>query len=256
VAVVSESFAREWLSGMEPIAARLLVDDNDGRPRPLEVVGIVGDVQQIALDSPATWDIYLPYAQVHADNIGLAAGNMFWLVRTPGAPMTLATAVAQAVRRVDAGVAASEIRPLDSYVNDSLSPRRFGLVLMSAFAITALALAVTGIFAVVACAIRERTRELGIRSALGATLSSLARLVSGSVAGAAGVGLIAGLVLAAGTARLLDSLLFDVAALDLATFVEVGVAVAGFTLLACLAPAAQLNRVQSRPHRALAAIVD
>jgi ABC-type antimicrobial peptide transport system permease subunit len=170
--------------------------------------------------------------------------------------MTLATAVAQAVRRVDAGVAASEIRPLDSYVNDSLSPRRFGLVLMSAFAITALALAATGIFAVVACAIRERTRELGIRSALGATLSSLARLVSGSVAGAAGVGLVAGLVLAAGTARLLDSLLFDVAALDLATFVEVGVAVAGFALLACLAPAAQLNRVQSRPHRALAAIVD
>ena len=246
VAVVSESLARQWLSGMDPIGARVLVDDNDGPPRPLEIVGVVGDVQQIALDAQATWDIYLPYAQVHADNIGFAAGNMFWLLRTAGAPMALAPAVAQAVQRVDASVAASEIRPLESYLSDSLSSRRFTLVLMAAFAVTALALAVTGIFAVVACSIRERTRELRIRSALGASLSRLVRLVTRAAALAAALGLAAGLALAAATALLLESLLFNVAPADVATFVEVGAVVAGFAVLASVAPAARLGRILGR----------
>jgi putative ABC transport system permease protein len=67
VAVVSESLARDWLSGIDPVGARVLVDDNDGTPRPLEIVGVVGNVQQVALDAPVTWDIYLPYTQVHPD---------------------------------------------------------------------------------------------------------------------------------------------------------------------------------------------
>ena len=246
VAVVSESLAREWLSGMDPIGAQVLVDDNDGPPRPLEIVGVVGDVQQIALDGPATWDIYLPYAQVHADNIGSAAGNMFWLLRTAGAPMALAPAVAQAVQRVDASVAASQIRPLESYVSDSLSPRRFTLVLMAAFAVTALALAVTGIFAVVACSIRERTRELGIRSALGASLSRIVRLVTRAAARPSAAASAAGLALAAATVLLLESLLFNVAPADVATFAEVGAVVAGFAVLASVAPAARLGRILGR----------
>ena len=158
----------------------------------------------------------------------------------------LGTAVAQAVRRVDASVAASQIRSLESYVHDSLSPRRFSLVLMAAFGFTALALAVTGISAVVACSIRERTRELGIRSALGARLPRLVWLVTGAAALAAALGLVAGLALAAGTLRLLKSLLFNVAPADVATFVEVGAVVAGCVVLASVAPAARLGRVLGR----------
>jgi putative ABC transport system permease protein len=246
VAVVSESLAREWLRGTDPIGARVLVDDNDGPPRPLEIVGVVGDVLQVALDAPATWDIYLPYAQVHADNIGMATGNMFWVVRTEGAPMALSTAVVHAVRRVDASVAASQIRPFDAYVNDSMSPRRFSLWLMAAFALTAMALAATGIYAVVACSIGERTRELGIRSSLGASPSSLGRLVMGAAVPAVVLGLVAGLALAAAATRLVASLLFNVAPTDVVTFIEVGAFVGGLAVLACAAPAARLRRIIAR----------
>jgi putative ABC transport system permease protein len=246
VAVVSESLARDWLRGIDPIGARVLVDDNDGAPRPLEIVGVVGDVQQVALDAPATWDIYLPYAQVHADNIGTAAAYMFWLVRAAGAPMALAAQLIEAVKRVDAGVAASQVRPLEAYVSDSVSPRRFSLWLMAAFALAALALAGTGIYAVVACSIGERTRELGIRAALGASPGSLVRLVMGAAAPAAVLGLAAGLGLAAVCARLLASLLFNVAPTDSVTLVEVGAFVGGLAALACAAPAARINRTLAR----------
>jgi putative ABC transport system permease protein len=246
VAVVSESLARDWLRETDPIGARVLVDDNDGSPRPLEVVGVVGDVQQVALDAPATWDIYLPYAQVHADNIGIATGNMFLLVRTEGAPMALATAVVQAVRRVDAGVSASQIRPFDAYVNDSTSPRRFSLWLMAAFAFTAMALAATGIYAVVACSIGERTRELGIRASLGASPSNLGRLVMRAAVPAVVLGLGAGLALAAAGTRLVASILFNVEPTDILTFIEVGTLVGGLAVLACAAPAARLGRILAR----------
>jgi putative ABC transport system permease protein len=121
VAVVSEELAKQWLQGIDPIGARLLVDDNDGPPRPLEIVGVVGNVQQVALDGGPTWDLYLAYPQIHADNVGAAAANMFWIVRTAGDPMSVAAALSAAVRRVDPDVAASQIRPMDRYLSDAIA---------------------------------------------------------------------------------------------------------------------------------------
>jgi predicted permease len=79
VAVVNEELASQWLRGLEPIGARLLVDDNDRGPRPVEIIGVVGNVQQLALDGGPTWDLYLTYPQIHPDGVGLAAANMFWI---------------------------------------------------------------------------------------------------------------------------------------------------------------------------------
>jgi hypothetical protein len=93
------------------------VDDNDGPPRPVEIIGVIGNVQQVALDGEPTWDLYLPYTQIHADNVGAAAANMFWIVRTAGEPMNLATRIAGEVRRLDPEVVASQIRPLDRYLS-------------------------------------------------------------------------------------------------------------------------------------------
>jgi putative ABC transport system permease protein len=92
VAVVNEALANQWLDGLEAIGARLLVDDNDGSPRPVEIIGVVGNVRQATLDGEPTWDLYLPYPQIHPDNVGAAAANMFWIVRAAGDPMTLAPA--------------------------------------------------------------------------------------------------------------------------------------------------------------------
>src|SRR6185436_15663038 len=104
-------------------------------------------------DGEPTWDLYLTYPQIHPDNVGAAAANMFWIVRGTGDPMNLAASLAREVRRIDPEVVASQIRPMDHYLSDAVAPRRFSLSLMAAFALAALALAVTGIYAVAAYAV-------------------------------------------------------------------------------------------------------
>ncbi len=242
VAVVSEALASRWLDGLEPIGARLMVDDNDGAPRPIDVVGVVGNVQQVALDEPPTWDLYLTYAQIHQDNVGAAAANMFYVVRTAGDPMTLAAGLAREVRGIDAEVVAAQIRPMDRYLADAVGPRRFSLSLMAAFATAALALALTGIYAVVIYSSSQRAREIGIRFALGASRSSIVRLVMGHGLRFVGIGLAAGMTAAAGTTRLLSTMFFGLAAMDATTLAEVAAVVAAASVAACAVPAARAGR--------------
>jgi putative ABC transport system permease protein len=213
------------------------VDDNDGPPRPVEIVGVVGNVQQMALDDAGTWDLYLTYPQVHPDNAGAAAANMFWITRTANDPMTLASGLAREVRRIDPDVVASQIRPMDAYLSDAIAPRRFSLLLMAGFALAALALAVTGIYAVVMYSVSQRAREIGIRIALGAGRPDIVRLVMGDGLRHIVVGLAAGLALAAGLTRLLSSLLFGLDAADPATFGQVAAVVGAAAALACAVPA-------------------
>jgi putative ABC transport system permease protein len=243
LAVVNEELANRWLDGLEPIGARLLVDDNDGPPRPVEIIGVVGNVQQVALDGEPTWDLYLTYPQIHFDNVGAAAANMFWIARTTGDPMNLATSLAREVRRIDPEVVPSQIRPLDHYLSDAVAPRRFSLSLMSAFALAAVALAVTGIYAVVTYSISQRAREIGIRVALGASRSSIVRLVMGHGIRFILIGVVAGLAMAVGVTHLLSTMLFGLAATDAVTFGQVAVAVAAVSLLACAVPTARVGRL-------------
>lgn len=243
VAVVNEALAGRWLQGLEPIGARLLVDDNDGPPRPVEIIGVVGNVQQVALDGEPTWDLYLTYPQIHPDNVGAAAANMFWILRTTGEPMNLATSLAGEVRRIDPEVVASQVRPMDRYLSDAVAPRRFSLSLMAAFAVAALALAVTGIYAVVLYSVSQRAREIGIRVALGASRSSIVRLVMGHGIRFVGIGLVLGIVMAVGATRLLSTMFFGLAATDAVTFGQVAVVVAAVSVLACAVPTARLGRL-------------
>ncbi len=242
VAVVNEALANQWLDGLEPIGARLLVDDNDGSPRPVEIIGVVGNVRQATLDGEPTWDLYLTYPQIHPDNVGAAAANMFWIVRTEGDPMTLAPAIAREVRRIDPEVAASQIRPFDHYLLDAMALRRFSVSLMAAFAAAALALAVTGIYAVVTYSVSQRAREIGIRIALGAGRSSVVRLVMGQGVRFVGIGLFAGMAMAVAGVRFVSSMLFGVSATDAATFGQVAGVVAAVSVIACALPTARLER--------------
>jgi len=241
VAIVSDALARQWLDGLDPIGARLLVDDNDTSARPIEIVGVAGSVTQIAVDGGPTWDLYLPYTQLHPDNVGTAAGNMFWVARTTGDPMTAATAFERSVRAVDPDVAASQIRPMDRYLTDAIAPRRFTLSLMAAFALSALALAVTGIYSVVLYAAGRRAHELAIRVALGASRARIVRLVAGEGVRFVLAGVAAGLVMAIGTVRLLSTLLFGVEATDAATFVQAAAVVSALSIVACVAPAMRVH---------------
>jgi predicted permease len=247
VAVVNEELARRWLDGLDPIGAHLLIDDNNVGWRPVEIIGVVENVQQMTLDGGPTWDLYLTYRQLHRDQVSGAASNMFWIVRTTGNPMSLATSLAREVRRVDADVAAAQIRPLDRYVSDAMASRRFSLSLMAAFALAALALAITGIYAVVAYSVSQRTRELSIRVALGAGRLNIIRLVMGYGSRFIAAGLILGIAMAAVAARLLSTMLFGLAATDAMTFVQVAAVIATVSVLACAVPAARASRLVGSP---------
>jgi predicted permease len=242
VAVINAELAHRWLDGLEPIGARLLVNDTDTGARPIEIVGVVGNVQQTALDEGATADLYLPYTQLHADEVGAAAGNMFWVVRTAGDPMSLAPSVAREVRRIDPEVVASQVRPMDRYLSDAVAPRRFSLSLMAAFGLAALALGITGIYAVVTYSVSQRAREIGIRVALGASRANIMRLVMGHGLRYVVVGLAAGIVMAVGVTRLLSTMLFGLAATDAATFGQVAAAVAVVSVVACALPTVRVAR--------------
>jgi ABC-type antimicrobial peptide transport system permease subunit len=167
---------------------------------------------------------------------------MFWILRTQGDPTTLATRLAGEVRRIDPEVAASQIRPLARYLSDAVAPRRFNVSLLAAFAVAALVLAITGIYAVVMYSVSQRAREIGIRMALGARRSSIVRLVMGHGIRAIVIGLVAGTAMAAGATRLLAAMLFGVAATDAATFVQVAAIVATMSVFACVVPAARAAR--------------
>jgi putative ABC transport system permease protein len=243
VGVVSEELARQWLVGLEPIGARLLVDDNNGGPRPVEVIGVVGNVQQIALDGGPTWDLYLTYPQIHPDGVGLAAANMFWIVRSSGEPMNVATGLVKEVRAIDPEVVASQVRPLDQYLVDAVAPRRFSLSLMAAFALAALTLAVTGIYAVVLYSVSQRAREIGIRVALGASRSSIVRLVMGHGLRFVSIGLAVGMAMAVGVTRLLSTTLFGLAVTDAVTYGQVALVVAAVSVAASAVPTTRVGRL-------------
>jgi len=244
VAIVNEALVRQWLDGLEPIGARLLVDDNDGTPRPVEIIGVVGNVQHLSLDTPdPTFDLYLTYPQIHADTLGLATANMFWIVRTTNDPMVLAPAFVQELRRLDPDVVASQVRPLNHYLRDSVASRRFSVSLMAAFALAAIALAVTGIYAVITYSVSQRAREIGIRVALGARRSSIVRLVLGEGARLIVIGLAAGTVMALVLMRMLSTLLFGLTTGDLPTLVQVAAAVSIASLLACGLPTIRAVRL-------------
>jgi putative ABC transport system permease protein len=242
VAVINEALAARWLEGADPIGARLLVDDNDGAPRPIDIVGVVGNVRQLSLDAGDTWDLYLPYAQVHVDNIATVAANMFWVVRTTGEAGALGNSFRREIRRLDAGVAAAQIRPMTSYLSASLAPRRFNVALMTAFAVAALAVAITGIYAVTSYSVAQRSREINIRVALGATRASILRLIVGQGSKSILAGLAAGIALAAGTVRSLSALLFGLSPADPATYAQTGVIVAVVSLAAAWLPAGAAAR--------------
>jgi putative ABC transport system permease protein len=158
--------------------------------------------------------------------------------------MNLATRIAGEVRRLDPEVVASQIRPLDRYLSDAVAPRRFSLSLMAAFALAALGLAVTGVYAVVVYSVSQRAHEISIRVALGASRSSIVRLVIAQGARFVAIGIVVGVAMALGAARLVSALLFGVTPTDAAAFGQVAAVVGAVSLLACALPAGRLRSVR------------
>ncbi len=243
VALINQTLAAKFFPNENPLGARLLIDDNDTGPRPVEVVGVIGEVKQSSLESQPTHDIYIALHQTHKDGLPWLRNDQFWVMRTSGDPLALAESFRRELRGLDPDVPASDLRSMEQYLASSLATRRFNLRLMVAFAASALVLAFLGVYGVVAYSVSQRSREIGLRLALGARRADIYKLILVQGLRLMLVGLAVGLAGTLASTRLLSGLLFGVTPTDPETLVGVPLLLAGATLLACYIPARRAARV-------------
>jgi len=236
VAIISETLARRDWPGESPLGRRLHV--SIGRPGGVdyEVVGVVADIRMTSLLDDGGAAVYLPHTQ-------LAIGMMTLVVRTDLDPLSLIASVGAAVRSLDPELPLADVRTMEEVVDLTLSRQRVLATLLTVFALMGLVLSGVGVYGVMAYSVAQRTREIGVRMALGATRESVLRLVLGQAARLVTVGVAAGLVCAVGATQLLKVLLFRTSALDPWTFGVTTVALAAVATLASLAPALRGTRV-------------
>jgi putative ABC transport system permease protein len=243
VALISLNLARRHWPNGSPIGARLRIDDNNQGPRPVEVVGVVGDVKHLSLDGEPAPHIYLPIHQTHEDGVAWLTNHQYWLLRATVAPLTLSAAARREIQAVDRNAPASNIRTMEQYLAVSVAPRRFNLRLLTIFAAAALILAATGLYGVISYGVARRKRELGIRVALGARPGAVLKLVIGQGMALAIIGVALGLIAALALTRLMEGLLFGVSATDPLTFIVIALMLTLVALMACYIPARRATKV-------------
>ncbi len=211
VVLVNETIARQYWDRRSPIGEYLLVRDNgDDTARRVRIVGVAGNVKHFGLDAEFTPDVYVPIPQVPEGTIPWLMNNFYWGIRTAHDPASVREAVRREIHTLDPNVPASLMRTMDEVLNAAVAPRRLNLMLLRVFGLAALALAGTGIYAVTAFSVSTRTREIGIRTALGARPAQNVGIIVADAARPLAAGLAAGVLLAMAGAPALRSVLFNV----------------------------------------------
>jgi putative ABC transport system permease protein len=208
----------------------------------VNVVGIVKDVRHNGVTGVVKEKFYVPHTQWHV-SVGNPIRSMTLVVRTEGNPSTLTSPVRNIIRQLDANLPVADVRTMEDVVVGALSTPRFTSVLLSIFAALALTLSAVGIYGVLSYVVSRRTREIGIRVAIGAGRARVLTMVLGSGVSLAVYGIGAGLVLAFGVTRLLRGLLHGVTPADPATFVVVAATLTAVAALASVVPAWRASRV-------------
>jgi predicted permease len=236
-AIVNASMARRFWPDGEAVGKRLLWGG-----RPLTIVGVVGDVHLGALDAAVTTPTI--YCSVYQIESGATARAVFVVRTAPGREVSgLAQAVRSAIWSVDAGVPVFDIRPMTEIVSRSLGVRRFALMLLSAFGIVALALALVGLYSVLSYAVAQRKSELGVRLAVGARPAQILRLVLADGLRLTLIGVLVGALLGGVLARTLSRLLYGISPLDPVAFGAACALMVVVSLVASGAPARRAARV-------------
>lgn len=243
VAVINRSFARDHWPNESPIGAHIKIDDNNHGPREVQIIGVVGDVRHVGLQMQPYEEAYVPISQIPEENVSLLINNMNWVIRTSTEPLTLATAVRREIQSVNASVATSNTKSMEQFVSSSLAPSRFNLFFLAVFAIVALILASTGIYAVISYSVSQRTHELGIRVALGAQQVDVLKLVIGGGLKVVLAGVAIGLTGAYILTRVLSRLLYGISVTDPSTFVSMSLLLIVIALIASYIPARRAARV-------------
>jgi putative ABC transport system permease protein len=234
VAIISAELARRVFPGESPIGRRINLMTGPENFR--EIVGVVGDVKQQGLVRGSSPHVYEPFAQA-PDRF------MTLIVRSSSEPLGLVPAIRSKVAGLDQELPLQRVTTLDKVIANSIRQQRFTTVVLSAFAAVALVLAVAGLYGVVSYSVAQRTRELGIRLALGAQVNDVLRLVLKQGMTFVLVGEVIGIAGAYALTGLIQGLLFGVTATDKATFITVAVALFVVALVACYVPARRATKV-------------
>jgi putative ABC transport system permease protein len=233
--VISETMAKKLWPGENPIGKHVTIYMKKENA-PSEVIGVVGDVKHAGLEEEVRGTAYWPYPELSFDFMTL-------VVRTDGDPLALAPAVRETVLSLDKDQPIADIRTMESLLSASLARTRFATALMAAFAAMAVVLAVLGIYGVVTYIVEERTREIGIRVALGASYNGIIRLLLKQGMTLAGLGIAIGTLASLGLTRLLVKLLFGTKPADPLTFISVVFGLAAVAITACYLAARRATSV-------------
>ncbi len=236
VFVVNEAFASAYFPGEEVVGQRL----NLGRGEPTEIVGVVGDVHHRGLDSRPQPELYFSYRQSLS---GQGAPRASIVARTTGDPLALVPFLRQDILDLNPSLPIDNVMTMEARLSSSVAQPRFYALVLGVFAAGALALAMVGIYGVLAYTVSRRSREIGLRMALGADGGRIRNLVIRQGALLVGVGVAFGLAGALVTTRALESLLFGVTTLDLPTLIAVPVVLVTVAIVACYLPVRRATRV-------------
>jgi putative ABC transport system permease protein len=243
VAVINESMARQFFPDVAPIGQRLAIGtEPDAESEFLEIVGVVGDVTQ-SFEAGAKAEYYVPYGLYPNPVLAGLYRNVSLVMRTVEDPGTLAPSVRAALREIDPDQPLVKVRTMQSAIGDTVAQPRLQTTLLAIFAAVALTLALIGVYGVMAYTVSQRTQEIGVRVALGASESEVVRMVVLQGMRLAVAGIVLGLVGAALATRALDSLLFQTSGRDPLTFAAAAALLGAAAVLASYLPARRAARV-------------
>ena len=235
VAIINETMARRLFPNQDPVGQHVRTGPNPSGTW-TTIIGVIGDIKHGGLEEEMQPELYINYLQG-------APVSPFIVMRTVGDPSLLAETVRAEVRNIDRTIPIYEMRTMSALRSEAVSMRRFILLIVGAFGALALGLAAIGVYGVMSLIVSERTREVGVRLALGAQPAELLRMIVTQAAKLAGIGVVIGVVAAALLSPLLDSQLYGVRASDPATFLIVPATLLAIAALAALVPARKAMRV-------------
>src|SRR5579864_94663 len=240
VVIINSTLARTFFPDLSPIGQHLQIGGLPNKVNPwMEIVGVVGDVKQ-ALATEASAELYIPYRQ--SDKIRPVL-SMSLIVRTGSDPLALADSVRRVVYGIDPNQPVAKIRSMDENIADSLAQPRFRTMLLTVFAAIALVLAAIGIFSVMAYSVAQRTREIGVRVAIGASRSQIFGLILGYALRLTAVGIVLGMIAALLLTRYVSTFLFHVTSYDPMTLIAMAIVIVLVAITACYIPARRATRV-------------
>jgi len=236
VAIINETMARMFWANQDAVGKRMQFDE---RGPWIQIVGVVGDVRQMGLGLPPRQEMYFPYWQ--AEKNWMVPRDL--AIRTAGDPVAVIAGVREAIAAIDRDQPIADVKTMDEWLDEEVAARHVQSVLLGSLAALALILACVGIYGVLSYVVTQRTPEIGVRVALGASAGDVFLAVARQGMGLAAIGIGIGAVAALAVSRLLQNLLFEVKPTDPATYVGAAVVFALVALVACYVPARRAAKV-------------